>query len=150
MVRFPWSIDFRWSGIHSRSAELSQKMTINPTTTPVTAAGFPARFTIRPRRKSPSIPPAKIPDSFHQISRIFAASFVKNSAVPVPRIPQKIVDHRSTFIDSTSPTSFPPRISRPHKSRRVIVAELFKLVSIVLIAAAAKAARINPPTPGGR
>lgn len=61
-----------WNGLcHSagHAADLGvrviQRITKTPTSTAVTAAGFPARREISPSKNGPSIPPAKIPESVH-------------------------------------------------------------------------------------
>ena len=136
-----------FSGIHE---ELSQKITMTPKVTPVAAAAFPALFTMSQSRNRPSMPPAKIPDSCHQISRIFLVLLVRSRAVLVPIMPQTMVATLKTNIAYLSVTACARRNSRVQRSLSVIVAELFRLVSMVLMAAAASAAMMSPPRPVGK
>jgi len=63
----------------------------------------------------------------------------------VPMMPQTTVETLKTNIASFSFTACARRNSRVQRSLSVIVAELFRLVSIVLMAAAASAAMMSPP-----
>ena len=81
-----------------------QRITKTPASTAVTAAGFPARREMSPSKNSPSIPPAKIPESVHQASSA-ALTPIMASATPVPSAPQTSDAPCSTRIDSRSPAS---------------------------------------------
>lgn len=69
---------------------VSQRITSTPTVTPVTAAGFFARREISPSRKSPSMPPEKIPASCHHASSALS-TFIMANAASVPTVPQTSV-----------------------------------------------------------
>ena len=92
------------------------------------------------------MPPAKIPDSFHHASsKLFCPIIAK--ATPVPNTPHISVAFRR--MRSASASVLPRFKCRCTKSLSVTVAALFKLVSMLLMAAAKMAAINSPAAPGG-
>jgi len=92
------------------------------------------------------MPPPNIPERIHHVSNALV-TLISSRDRPVPKSPQRIVEIYSTIINCFSDAW--GWIYRWYQSVAISVAEEFKLVEIVLIAAANIAATNNPVIPGG-